>query len=60
MKDRQNCCKENPYTKEKGGRWQHPESDYLGDEEGSLSDGGSYEIYRCRICGLKYYVPLPD
>lgn len=60
VKDRQTCSKERPMPKGDPGRWNHPESDYLGDEEGSLADGGSYEIYRCRVCNLKYYVQLPD
>ena len=58
--ERQVCTKEHPYHKGDPGRWNHPESDYVGEEPGSLSDGGSYDIYQCRICGLKYYVTLPD
>jgi len=34
-------------------RWVH-------DDYGSLGDGGSYEVYKCRKCGKTEYVPLPD
>lgn len=57
---RQICSEEHPCPKDGEGQWSHPESDYLHDEEGSLASGGSYAVYRCRICGLVYYVALPD
>jgi hypothetical protein len=34
--------------------------EYLEDEYGSLADGGSYEVYKCRRCPELWYVPLPD
>jgi hypothetical protein len=34
--------------------------EYEDDEYGSLADGGSYEIYRCRRCGERSYSQLPD
>ncbi len=52
--ERQTCSKEYPMPKGDKGRWNHPESNYLGDEYGSLGEGGSYEWYECRICGLRY------
>jgi hypothetical protein len=33
---------------------------YEDDEYGSLAGGGSYAIYRCKKCGKRDYVPLPD
>lgn len=33
---------------------------YEDDEYGSLADGGSYEVYRCSVCGKTKYVQLPD
>lgn len=31
-----------------------------GEENGSLGDGGSYEILTCRRCGRRAYSQLPD
>lgn len=35
------------------------EMTYIDDEYGSLSSGGSYEIYNCSIHGY-VYIQLPD
>lgn len=34
--------------------------DVVGEDEGSLADGGSYEELRCRRCGRVAYSQLPD
>lgn len=33
---------------------------YVDDEYGSLADGGSYEIYKCKKCAQISYSQLPD
>jgi hypothetical protein len=33
---------------------------YEDDEYGSLASGGSYEVYRCSVCGKRSYSQLPD
>ena len=30
------------------------------DEYGSLASGGSYEVYRCRVCGERSYSQMAD
>jgi hypothetical protein len=32
----------------------------LGQEYGSLADGGSYDILKCRACGRTAYSPMAD
>lgn len=32
----------------------------IGEEYGSLADGGSYEILKCKACGRIAYSQLPD
>lgn len=32
----------------------------LEDEDGSLSDGGSYERFKCTKCNKIMYIELPD
>lgn len=32
----------------------------VGEEYGSLADGGSYWVLRCRSCGRTAYEPMPD
>lgn len=34
--------------------------EYIDDEYDSLANGGSYAVYRCRVCGRVAYSPLPD
>jgi hypothetical protein len=34
--------------------------DVIGLEDGSLADGGSYEILRCKACRRIAYSQLPD
>ena len=31
-----------------------------GDEDGSLADGGSYDVLTCRRCGRVAYSPVAD
>ena len=33
---------------------------HAGDEYGSLSDGGSYEIYDCKVCGRRAFSAMAD
>jgi hypothetical protein len=35
--------------------WEHIDEEY-----GSLGDGGSYDVYRCRGCGKRSYSPMAD
>lgn len=32
----------------------------VGDEDGSLADGGSYDVLKCRRCGRVAYSPIAD
>lgn len=32
----------------------------VGEDFGSLADGGSYVVLRCRACDRQAYSPLPD
>lgn len=32
----------------------------VGEEYGSLAEGGDYEVYRCRVCGRTAYSPMAD
>lgn len=31
-----------------------------GEDYGSLGDGGSYDIYKCDVCGGTHYSPMAD
>ena len=39
--------------------WPH-DYEEIGEEYGSLADGGSYTVFRCRRCRRKAFAPLPD
>jgi hypothetical protein len=60
MQERKTCSKESPMPKGDNGRWLHPDAEYMKDDYGSLSQGGSYEEYKCPNCGLNFRVTLPD
>lgn len=60
MTDRQICSKESPMPKDAQGLWQHPDAKMIDTDYGGVSDGGSYEKYLCPICGLRFWVTLPD
>lgn len=32
----------------------------IGEEIGSLGEGGCYDIYQCRLCGKIEYSEVPD
>ena len=34
--------------------------DEIGEEYGSLADGGSYTVLQCAVCGRVAYSQLPD
>lgn len=34
--------------------------EYVDDEYGSLGEGGSYEVWKCRRCGRVAYSMMPD
>jgi hypothetical protein len=34
--------------------------EHVGEEYGSLGDGGSYDILKCRVCGRVAYSPMAD
>jgi len=34
--------------------------DLVGEEYGSLGGGGSYEVYKCRVCGRVSYSMMAD
>jgi hypothetical protein len=58
--DYQTCTKEKPMPKGDPGRWAHPDAEFLFAEDGSLSDGGSYDRYECPNCGKRFWVEIPD
>ena len=45
---------------EKSAPFEEHEWEQEADEYGSLASGGSYEVYRCRVCGKVSYSQLPD
>lgn len=59
MQERFICTKENPWTPDKS-RAIHPDAIVIQEDYGSLASGGSYELYECPNCGLKFWVTLPD
>lgn len=58
--ERKTCSKDNPMPYNATGKWQHPDAELIDEEYGSLSDGGSYEKYKCPNCGKIFKVSLPD
>ena len=34
--------------------------EHVDEEYGSLADGGSFDVLRCRVCGRQAYAQLPD
>ena len=58
--ERKQCTKDTPMPKGDKGRWMHDDTVEIGDDYGSLSDGGSYVRYRCNNCGHEFWVTLPD
>ncbi len=61
MIERTQCTKENPAPKDANLRdFYHPDAKYMGDDYGSLADGGSYKKYECPHCGRTFYEQLPD
>lgn len=61
-KERQICTKENPYTPDKGGRWQHPNAIEIDEDYGKgggVADG-DYVQYRCPNCGKTFWEELPN
>lgn len=43
-----------------GERAEHPDAKEVGEDYGSLADGGSRVRYECPHCGLRFWVQLPD
>ena len=44
----------------KPGIYYHNDAKVLYSEDGSLSDGGSFDRYECPHCGFRFWVELPD
>ena len=60
--NRQTCTKENPYSTQKGGRWEHPDAIEIDEDYGKgggVADGDFIQ-YECPICLLKFWVELPN
>lgn len=60
--ERQTCSLENPYTPEKGGRWDHPDAIEINEDYGKgggVADG-DYIEYKCPICAHCFWVELPN
>ena len=55
------CTKENPYTKEKGGRWQHPDAIEIDEDygRGGVADGDFIQ-YECPHYHMKFWEELPN
>ena len=60
--ERNICTLESPYSKDKGGRWQHPDAIEISEDYGKgggVADG-DYIQYECPNCKLKFWVELPN
>jgi hypothetical protein len=42
------------------GRWTHPDANEVDQEDHGLGGGGSYAVYVCPNCELRFRVELPD
>jgi hypothetical protein len=60
MSERETCSKERPMPKGDAGRWQHPDASEVDQEDYGLGGGGSYAVYVCPNCNLRFRVMLPD
>jgi hypothetical protein len=40
--------------------WRHPDAQFVREDLGSLSSGGSYDVYFCPHCNTTIDVELPD
>jgi len=60
--ERQICTADNPWTKEKDGRWQHPDAIEIAEDYGKgggVADG-DFVQYECPHCGKKFWCELPN
>lgn len=61
MAERPYCTKDAPMPQgTKPGIYYHNDAKVLYSEDGSLSDGGSFDRYECPHCGFRFWVELPD
>lgn len=59
---REQCTKDNPYTKERDypdSRWEHADAREVGDQEDGWP-GGDIVHYECVNCGKKWSCELPQ
>jgi hypothetical protein len=60
--ERQQCSKDNPYSKDKGGKWCHPDAEEIDEDYGKgggVADG-DYVKYKCPNCGHTWREELPN
>jgi hypothetical protein len=53
------CTKDDPWTKAKSSRAQHPDAVSEGDTYDWSADHDDYETFKCPHCGLRFRVPIP-
>lgn len=47
------CTQDKPYAHSLAGHWMHPESDDKGE---AYFDDEGFDLFQCRVCGLRYSV----
>lgn len=60
--ERQKCTPRNIFTKEKGGKWVHPDAEEIEEDYGKgggVADG-DFVKYKCPYCGHEWWEELPN
>lgn len=57
--ERKTCTKENPYRRELGGRWCHPDAEEVGEQRDGYPGGDLVDMH-CPNCGITFEVELPQ
>jgi len=60
MSERNICTKENPFSRDKRGMWQHPKAVHVSEIHDNSAMHDDYDTLECPICSLVFNVTIPN